>query len=206
MSTFTSNYSLIKPELSDTADITAYNDNWDKIDTELHNLKGKYVEALSEDGYSYHVAVDGITELYNGLEITVVPSMTNAEANPTLDVNNLGAKAIKLSLSTNTSATVTTPISFLVAGRPIKVMYDATGGIWRTVGKQKTSANDLYGSVPITSGGFGGTTAAEARENLEITPANIGALPAILVEGEHYGTLEQRPEAGIKGRIFFQII
>lgn len=31
--------------------------------------------------------------------------------------------------------------------------------------------------LPITSGGFGGTTAAKARANLGITPANIGAIP-----------------------------
>lgn len=35
MSTTTNNYSLIKPELTDSADITATNPNWDKIDAEL---------------------------------------------------------------------------------------------------------------------------------------------------------------------------
>lgn len=35
MSTKTPNYELIKPELTDVADITAMNANWDKIDTEL---------------------------------------------------------------------------------------------------------------------------------------------------------------------------
>ena len=35
MSTTTQNYSLIKPGLTDAADITAMNENWDKIDAEL---------------------------------------------------------------------------------------------------------------------------------------------------------------------------
>lgn len=35
MSTTTKNYDLIKPELTDVADITAMNQNWDKIDEEL---------------------------------------------------------------------------------------------------------------------------------------------------------------------------
>jgi hypothetical protein len=35
MSTTTKNYGLVKPELTDAADITATNKNWDKIDTEL---------------------------------------------------------------------------------------------------------------------------------------------------------------------------
>jgi hypothetical protein len=39
MSTTTTNYGLVKPALSDAADITAMNKNWDKIDTEL---KKKY--------------------------------------------------------------------------------------------------------------------------------------------------------------------
>lgn len=37
MSIYTKNYKLKKPELSDTADITQYNDSWDKVDTELKN-------------------------------------------------------------------------------------------------------------------------------------------------------------------------
>ena len=201
MSTITSNYGLIKPELSDTADITAYNSNWDKIDTELNNLKPKAVEAVSEDGVNYYATMDGITELYNGLEINIVPNITNTSTAPKLNLNGLGAKTIKLPLSTTTSSTVTAPASFFVGSRPVKLMYDSKGSIWKTVDKQKTSASDLYGSVPIENGGHGGTTPQEARTNLGITPANIGALPTVLVSGTHYGT--KTPTAGTKGRIFF---
>lgn len=35
----------------------------------------------------------------------------------------------------------------------------------------------LKGTVPVDRGGTNATTPAEARANLEITPANIGALP-----------------------------
>ena len=35
MSTTTTNYALVKPALTDPADITALNSNWDKIDTTL---------------------------------------------------------------------------------------------------------------------------------------------------------------------------
>lgn len=35
MSTTTTNYALVKPELTDAADITAMNENWDKLDTQL---------------------------------------------------------------------------------------------------------------------------------------------------------------------------
>ncbi len=39
MSTLTTNYKLVKPDLTDPADITAMNDNWDKIDANLKSLK-----------------------------------------------------------------------------------------------------------------------------------------------------------------------
>jgi len=35
MSTTTTNFSLVKPDLTDAADITAMNPNWDRIDAEL---------------------------------------------------------------------------------------------------------------------------------------------------------------------------
>lgn len=38
MSTLTPNIGLIKPELSDPADITALNANWDKIDEKLATM------------------------------------------------------------------------------------------------------------------------------------------------------------------------
>ena len=38
MSTTTANYGLIKPELTDPADITELNENWEKIDTKLKEL------------------------------------------------------------------------------------------------------------------------------------------------------------------------
>ena len=39
MSTTTTNYGLVKPALTDAADITAMNQNWDAIDTKLKELE-----------------------------------------------------------------------------------------------------------------------------------------------------------------------
>lgn len=72
--------------------------------------------------------------------------------------------------------------------------------------------------LPIELGGTNAKTAAEARDNLGVTPSNIGAISKtgdamtgvltlkgiILTEGIDYGTLEQRPAPGVKGRIYFQ--
>lgn len=50
MSTLTKNLGLVKPELSDAADITATNGNWDKIDGKFNEIDGKlnYDEKLAE--------------------------------------------------------------------------------------------------------------------------------------------------------------
>lgn len=47
MSTTTTNLGLVKPELTDAADITAMNENWDKIDEKLHDTLPKSGGALS---------------------------------------------------------------------------------------------------------------------------------------------------------------
>lgn len=44
MSTTTTNLGLFKPDLTDRADITKFNENWDKIDAELKNLNDKIGE------------------------------------------------------------------------------------------------------------------------------------------------------------------
>ena len=138
-------------------------------------------EAVSTDGISYTATVEGVTELYNGLTITVIPNMNSASNAITLNVNGLGAKMVRVPLSFNNAAMTTPRLdTYYSEGRPLTLQYDAAylagDGIWKTVGKGRTSAQDLYGTVPIESGGTDATTAAEAREKLGITPANIGAV------------------------------
>lgn len=48
----------------------------------------------------------------------------------------------------------------------------------RTPKAHTHSSSDLTGTLPVDKGGTGAVTAEAARENLEITPANIWALPA----------------------------
>lgn len=170
MSTTTTNFNFFKPELSDPADITELNNNWDRIDTELANAGIRIVTANSTDGVTYTATVPYLTELYTGLEITIIPSITSTVTNPTLNVNGFGAKSIKLPLSTNTSATVAPNLTtFFSKSKAVKLMYDAEGvpnGIWKTVDKQRTSASDLYGTVPIENGGTGSDNAEQGRKNL----------------------------------------
>lgn len=170
MSTTTENFKLFKPELSDPADITELNQNWDTIDDALASGGERIVEAVSSDGASYTAIVPYIKELYDGLEIIIIPTITSSTTNPKLNVNGLGSKSIRVPLSTNTSAVANPRLEgFFVKGKAVKLRFDSTytsEGIWRTVDKQRPDANDIYGQVPVKNGGTGANNPDEARANL----------------------------------------
>jgi hypothetical protein len=157
------------------------------------------VAAVSSDGSSYTATVDDLEELYNGLEITIIPNITSTTTVPTLNVNGLGAKPIRLSLSQNNSLT-TQPANanYYAEKRPIKVMFDPnwlSTGMWRVTNKQRPSAVDLYGTVPVESGGTGSDDGAEGL-------ANLFAAGNTVLSSYQYG--DTLPTAGTKGRIFFK--
>lgn len=131
------------------------------------------VAATSTDGIAYAATVEGITELYNGLQITIIPSISNATKAPTLNLNGLGAVKLYRPLSFATFVANAPEENFIRANTPCRLMYHAnyaSGGIWLIAEKQKTSAQDLYGNVPIASGGTGADTAEEALTNLGAVP------------------------------------
>lgn len=198
MSTTTANFKLFKPELSDPADITELNANWDKIDNELANAGTRIVTATSTDGVSYTATVPYLTELYSGLEITIIPNMTSTSVNATLNINGLGAKSIRLPLGVNTSATVAANLpTFLGKDRPVKLLFDNTyleDGIWKTISTYRTSATDLYGATPIENGGTGADNGVDAL-------ANLFSAGITKVSPYQYGDV--LPEPGTVGRIFF---
>ena len=105
----------------------------------------------------------------------MVPHVTSAKTMPTLNVNRLGAKNIRMRISNSTAST--TPLSIanmLVANRPIRMMYDGTQWVVDIV---RPSVTNLYGTLGIEQGGTGGETAAEARANLDVySKAEVVAL------------------------------
>lgn len=139
--------------------------------------------ASSTDGVTYTATVAGITELYIGLTITILPNLQSTSRTPTLNVNGLGAKRLVMPINgSNTGSTTQPPVVYnddtteeeiasktataakwLSANKPVTVRYDGT--YWET-DIVAQSATCLYGTVPVESGGTGANNAAEARTNL----------------------------------------
>lgn len=155
------------------------------VSKNLKNAGAAVVEATSNDGVAYSATVPGVTELSPGLEVTIIPKKESASTAITLDINGLGAKMVRLPLSTNTAILVQpSQASFFVDNRPVKLIYDdkyASKGAWVVVGRQRPSGNDMYGSVPVQSGGIvidNNTTEEDKTEALE----NLNALGALSKE------------------------
>lgn len=164
----------------------------------------KYVNGITTagTGAAYTATVKAIDTLVIGANFVMVPHVTSTTTAPTINVNGLGAKNIRMRISTAPQSTIQlTNAGFLVANKPVRLVYD--GQYWIVDDMVQPNANGLYGTVPVASGGTGCTTladakklfsvaddtgviqvssggtgaktAADARTNLGITLANIGA-------------------------------
>ena len=147
--------------------------------TNKPNIVINAVRGQSEDGTEIYTATNSnITELYNGLEITIIPNESNETLSPRLKINDFEDNAIRLALSFNCAATNALKSKFFQAGRPITLKYHSElnlgiqgQGAWIFADRLKVSAQDLYGSVPVESGGTGASTEENARKNLGVAPA-----------------------------------
>ena len=126
------------------------------------------------NGSAYTATVPGITALASGVSFIMVPHVVSSSTTPTLNVNSLGAKNIKRRLSSiSTSVQSGYSNTWLAKGTPFRVTYDGTQ--WIVEGLTKPATADLCGTLSVEKGGTGATSASDARTNLGITPANIGA-------------------------------
>ena len=129
------------------------------------NIVSKAI-TTSGTGEAYIATVPGITELASGISFTMIPHVVSASKIPTLNVNGLGAKAIRRRVSNSTMTTTFAPFAnWLGANRPVRMFYDGTFWI---ADFTVPNALDLYGTVEIEHGGTGGNTVAKARANLDV--------------------------------------
>ena len=132
-----------------------------------HTHQASFGVTTSGTGAAYTATVEGITALTAGVSFTMIPNVVSTSTAPTLNVNGLGAKTIRRRVSSaTTSTTAGYAAAWLAANKPIKVEYD---GVFWIADLPAQNASDLYGTVPISKGGTGATTAAAALENLGIT-------------------------------------
>lgn len=128
------------------------------------------VTATSTDGAIYTATVEGIDSLTAGVNFLMIPDTESTTQAPKLNVNGLGEILIRRKVSAGSSITASGYTNdWLAANKPVRVMYD---GLFWTVDIVQAHASDLMGSVPITSGGTGATTAADAISNLGAAAAS----------------------------------
>lgn len=122
------------------------------------------VSATTSDGVTYTGSADGIESLTVGLAVIFVPEMSTSSTTITFNLNGLGSKNVRQSISANNTTGVTPANAiWLYKNKPIMLIYNGTQ--WMTVGN-RASASDLYGTLAISKGGTGATTASAALTNL----------------------------------------
>ena len=121
--------------------------NVDGLDEMIDEAKklGTAVAATSTDGVAYSATVPGITALTAGDSFIMIPNTISTSRSTTLNVNNLGAKYLRVRVSGysgTTSAAQTT--NWLAPNVPVRVTYE---GKWWVADVVLPSAQQLYGNV-----------------------------------------------------------
>lgn len=152
------------------------------------------VAATSTDGIAYTATVPGITALTAGFSFIMIPDKISASRTPTLNVNGLGAKSLRVRVSgysATTSAAMTT--NWIASNKPLRVTYD---GLWWVAEIILPSAQQLYGNVKAedvdytnTSSGLSATKVQAAIDELA-----TGALRTQVLTTEEYNAVENKDE------------
>lgn len=100
------------------------------------------------------------TELYVGMQITIIPHVSSSATTVSLNVNGLGAKYLKCRNASTGMLCYPHCIDFLKEGKPITLLYD--GYYWVMMGLYQTGPmiyinNPTGSTVTVTVSGDGGT-------------------------------------------------
>lgn len=119
------------------------------------------------DGAAYTATVEGITALTAGISFIMIPHTASTSQTATLNVNGLGAKALRRPISSNNASTVApSTTNWLYTSKPVRVMYNGT--YWIVMDMPRPNAPDLYGSVPVANGGVPSCTADNNGQFLRV--------------------------------------
>lgn len=127
------------------------------------------VAATSTDGVTYSATVEGITELYNGLTLTIIPNMNSTNAAVQFNLNGLGAKNLRVKIdgyNSGNSGTIAAFAGWIGENTPIKIRYLSKFDAWQTVDFSRASASGIYGTIKVEGGGTGADNAKEGLDNL----------------------------------------
>lgn len=144
---------------------SVFNYWWDRQARAISELQQKAVTSANPvvsisaiNGSTYVGTVDGVTELYAGLTLVVIPSMSSTTKTPQLNINSLGYMPILVRADGISTENTTfydnwnLEKDWLSADVPVQIMYDGSSWIadFRTV-----DAEHLHGAVPPANGGTG---------------------------------------------------
>lgn len=171
-------------------------DNVDGLEelVETAKILANSVPATSTDGIAYSATVSGIIALTAGQSFIMVPNMQSTSRNTTLNVNNLGAKNLRVRVSGYT-ATTSSPLTtnWMAANKPVRVTYD---GMWWVAEIVLPSAQQLYGNVQAEKVDYSNTNSGLSATNVQaaIDELTNGNLRTQVLTTEEYNAIESKDE------------
>ena len=153
MSTTTTNYGLIKPALTDAADITAMNPNWDKIDNELKAVR----QAVSITSGNLNNYVDVGMYVYSASNSTSIVNTPEQVQSTLLVIPRLLPDD-----STNRVQMVLTQTNHLY----LRNLAEGNWGSWERL-RNSTEV------IPVVYGGTGTTDITGIRQTINLPPTCV---------------------------------
>lgn len=109
-------------------------------------LSSTPIDMLSDDGVTYTCTIPWITEVTKGACFIGVPGKTSTSTKITLNVNNLGARSVRVGCSDATgSSRYPSNDNWLTAAYSTKIMF--SGSFWIVERCTRPAASDLIGDV-----------------------------------------------------------
>lgn len=154
--------------IKDASDVTLY--TWDNLQYIQPTSTAIYAGTSSGSSNTYAVTPSpAVTAYVDGLPITFIANHATSGA-ATLNVSSLGAKALVKS-----DGTTALGVGDITSGMIVNALYVAGSNHFRLI--------NTAGTVPISGGGTGSTTAAGARTNMGIGTGDSPTMANLTLSG-----------------------